>query len=64
MAAGDVGSSVARYDVRATYGSREFRVLAPAASAVSLTRGLITREQFLETATVTLDGAAISPAFR
>jgi len=54
---------VARYDVKAVYGSRELRVLAPAASAVGLSRGLLTREQFLNTATVTLDGAAISPSY-
>jgi hypothetical protein len=63
-AAGDVGASAARYDVRATYGSREFRVVAPASAAISLNRGLITPEQFLGTASVTLDGAPMSPSYR
>jgi hypothetical protein len=64
VAASDVGLSVDRYDVRATYGTRELRVVAPASSAVSLTRGLISREQFLETASVTLDGSPLSPSYR
>ncbi len=64
VSAGDVGMAVARYDVRATYGSRELRVVAPAASALSLTRGSISREQFLETASVTLDGSPLSPSYR
>jgi hypothetical protein len=64
VSAQDVGLSVARYDVRAMYGTRELRVVAPATSALSLTRGLITREQFLETASVTLDGAPLSPSYR
>jgi hypothetical protein len=63
-AAGDVGASAVRYDVRATYGSREFRVVAPASAAISLNRGLITPEQFLGTASVTLDGAPMSPSYR
>lgn len=64
VAAQDVGLSVARYDVKAMYGNRELRVVAPASSAMSLTRGLITREQFLETSTVTLDGSPLSPSYR
>ena len=64
VAAQDVGLSVARYDVKAMYGTRELRVVAPATSAISLTRGLITREQFLETSTVTLDGSPLSPSYR
>ena len=64
VAASDVGLSVARYDVRAMYGTRELRVVAPSTSAISLTRGLITREQFLETASVTLDGSPLSPSYR
>ena len=64
VAASDVGLSVARYDVRAMYGTRELRVVAPSTSAISLTRGLISREQFLETASVTLDGSPLSPSYR
>src|SRR6185503_3396256 len=42
-AATDIGESVARYDVTAHYGSRILRVVAPASSAYSLSRGFITR---------------------
>jgi hypothetical protein len=63
VSAGDVGMAVARYDVRATYGSREFRIVAPASAAIDLAHGSITREQFLKTASVTLDGSALSPSY-
>jgi hypothetical protein len=63
-AAGDIGQSVVRYDVTARYGNRALRVVAPAASAYSLSRGFITREKFLETSAVTLDGNPISPSYR
>lgn len=64
VAAADGGLSVARYDVRATYGNRELRVVAPATAALSLARGHITREQFIETSAVTLDGSPLSPSYR
>jgi len=64
VAANDVGQSVARYEVTATYGSRTFRVVAPSAVAYSLSRGFTTREKFLEASLVTLDGAPISPSYR
>jgi hypothetical protein len=64
VAGSDVGASVSRYDVTATYGSRTLRVVAPSASAVSLTRGLINRDQFIENSAVTLDGSPLSPSYR
>jgi hypothetical protein len=64
VAASDVGESVARYEVHATYGNREFRIVAPASAAISLTRGLISREQFIENSAVTLDGSPLSPSYR
>jgi hypothetical protein len=64
VAAQDAGNSVARYDIRATYGSRELRLVAPASSAISLTRGLITREQFIEYSVVTLDQQPLNPSVR
>jgi len=62
-AANDVGDSVARYDVTAKYGTRQLRVVAPAEAAFSLSRGFTTREQFLDTSAVTLDGNPISPSY-
>jgi hypothetical protein len=64
VSAADTGMAVARYDIRATYGSRELRVVAPASSALNLTRGLISREQFIEHSAVTLDGSPLSPSYR
>ena len=64
VSAADVGASVARYDVRALYGNRELRLVAPSSAAVSLTRGLISREQFIENSSVTLDGSPLSPSYR
>jgi hypothetical protein len=64
VSAQNVGLSVARYDVTATYGSRELRVVAPASSAMELGRGQISREQFLGNAAVTLDGSPLSPSFQ
>jgi hypothetical protein len=63
VSAADVGSSVARYDIRADYGSRELRVVAPASAALDLNRGYITPGQFIDNASVTLDGSAISPNY-
>jgi hypothetical protein len=64
VAAADGGLSVARYDVRALYGNRELRVVAPATAALSLNRGHISREQFIENSAVTLDGSPLSPSYR
>jgi hypothetical protein len=64
VAAGDAGLSVARYDIRATYGGRELRIVAPASAALSLNKGLISRDQFIENSAVTLDGAPLSPSYR
>lgn len=64
VAAGDGGLSVARYDVRALYGGRELRLVAPASAALNLNRGLISREQFIENSAVTLDGLPLSPSYR
>ncbi len=64
VAASDVGLSVTRYEVVARYGQREFKIIAPAQSAYSLSRGFVSREQFLETAKVTLDGSPINPSYR
>lgn len=64
VSAEDAGLSVARYDVRATYGSRELRVVAPASAAISLKNGLISREQFIENSAVTLDGSPLNPSYR
>ncbi len=63
-ATSDIGDSVVRYEVTAKYGTREFRVIAPAPVAISLTRGTISREKFLGVASVTLDGNPISPNYR
>lgn len=63
-AANDVGQSVVRYDVTARYGARSLRVVAPAAAAYSLSRGFTTREKFLETSAVSLDGNPINPSYR
>jgi hypothetical protein len=63
-ATSDIGQSVERYDVTAHYGDRSLRVVAPASSAYSLSKGFTTREQFLENSAVTLDGNPISPSYR
>ncbi len=63
-AAEDAGLAVARYQVTATYGSRQIRLIAPASSVLSLQRGHISSQQFLETSAITLDGAPLSPAYR
>ncbi|HTB34568.1 MAG TPA: hypothetical protein VK842_06870 [bacterium] len=64
VSAQNVGLGVARYDVTATYGTRELRVVAPASAAMDLGRGQISREQFLGNAAVTLDGSPLSPSFQ
>ena len=64
VSAQNVGLSVARYDVTASYGTRQLRVVAPASAAMSLGRGQISREQFLGNAAVTLDGSPLSPSFQ
>ncbi|HTB22751.1 MAG TPA: hypothetical protein VK914_08605 [bacterium] len=63
VSAGDVGASVARYDIRADYGSRELRMVAPASSAQDLNRGFITWQQFVNGSSVTLDGSLLSPNY-
>jgi len=63
-AAGDVGQGVSRYEVTAHYGPRALRVVSTADAAQSLARGFVTREKFLETSVVTLDGNPISPSYR
>jgi hypothetical protein len=63
VSAADTGLAVARYDVQATYGNRVMRVVAPSSAAVSLTKGQITREQFIEHSAVTLDGSPLNPSY-
>jgi hypothetical protein len=64
VAARDLGSSVATYDVRATYGNRVMRVIAPSETALNYSRGFIKAEQLLSASVVTLDGDAITPLYR
>ncbi len=64
VSAGDVGVSVARYDIRADYGTREIRVVVPASAALSLSKGFITPAEFIDNASVTLDGAPLSPTYQ
>ena len=64
VSAKDVGNTVARYDVTAKYGNRQLRVVSDNAAALSMARGFITRDQYLEAARVTLDGELIKPSYR
>jgi hypothetical protein len=63
VSAADTGLAVSRYDVQATYGNRVMRVVAPASAAVGLSKGQISREQFIEHSAVTLDGAPLNPSY-
>ncbi len=59
----DAGNSVNDYDVRARYGNRVFRLVAPSDVAVNYSRGFITENQFFNGSAVTLDGNPISPNY-